>query len=475
MSLHNDAIKLPLSDADLNHLAAFSNIRAMSTGLLYAVTDRQDEAAYMPHTLFPSPVPRVLYQKAVYMQTGFNELMWRVTKDDEFLTSALKSTIEADEFTGRLFKIYKQVQEEGCHKPVTLAVVRPDYLLHFQPNKPPGLMQVEINTNSISLAAMSVRTTQLHRAVLQEHGIPNNSQQVPDNPCTDGMCEGLVKAWELYGQPNASILFVVEDGEKNIFDITYFIYQIKELNHAIKVLTRNLLYLGKNAQLTDDRKLIVDGMEVAIVYYRTGGDPSHFTSEMEWKFKLIAEQSLAAVCPSISWHLADTKKIQQELSQPRAVERYLSDPEMISNMRSTFAAQYSLDLTAEGDKAAAMGIANPQNYVMKPQREGGGNNIYGDDIRVKLEELAGQQERSGYILMERIMPTVVKNYELCRGKPVDMQDMVSELGIYGVLVCKEDQVAINKASGHLLRTKNVMNNEGGIGAGASAMDSPYLV
>ncbi|XP_072024384.1 glutathione synthetase-like [Amphiura filiformis] len=475
MSLHNDAIKLPLSDADLQHLVEFSNMRALTSGAIVALTDSQDEVTYVPHTLFPSPVPRDLYQKAVYVQAGFNELMWKVTEDDEFLTSALKSTIEVDEFTGRMFKIYKQVMQEGCHKPVTLALLRSDYMLHFQPNKPAELRQVEINTMASSLAGMSVKTTQLHREVLQEHGIPNGSQQLPDNSCIDGLCKGFVKAWELYGQQNAAILFVVQDGEKNIFDNIYHVYKIKELNCAIKVIMRSMLYLGKNAQLTDDRKLIVDGMEVAIVYYRMGYVPSHFTSETEWKFKIMAEQSLAAVCPSISWHLAGTKKIQQELSRPGAVERYLKDPEMIANVRSTFAGQYSLDLTEEGDKTAAMGIANPQSYVMKPQREGGGNNIYGDDVRAKLEELAGQQERSGYILMERIMPTVVKNYELRRGLLVDMQDMVSELGIFGVLVCKEDQVAINKASDHLLRTKNIMKNEGGIGAGASAMDSPYLV
>ena len=35
------------------------------------------------------------------------------------------------------------------------------------------------------------------------------------------------------------------------------------------------------------------------------------------------EQSSAIKCPSISYHLVGTKKIQQELAKPKVLERYL--------------------------------------------------------------------------------------------------------------------------------------------------------
>ena len=59
-------------------------------------------------------------------------------------------------------------------------------------------------------------------------------------------------------------------------------------------------------------------------------------------------------------------------------------------------------------------------YVLKPQREGGGNNVYGDDIRPFLKvdivffqigssitqhqqkEIEHSEERNAYILMDRI-------------------------------------------------------------------------
>jgi len=43
----------------------------------------------------------------------------------------------------------------------------------------------------------------------------------------------------------------------------------------------------------------------------------------EWKARLLMEQSSAIKCPSISYHLAGSKKIQQELAKPGVLERYL--------------------------------------------------------------------------------------------------------------------------------------------------------
>ena len=63
-----------------------------------------------------------------------------------------------------------------------------------------------------------------------------------------------------------------------------------------------------------------------------------------------------------------------------------------------------------------------------------GYNLYGDDIANKLQELAGKDERSAYILMDRIVPMVVTNYEVRRGLEVKKADMVSELGTFGTLV-----------------------------------------
>ena len=64
-----------------------------------------------------------------------------------------------------------------------------------------------------------------------------------------------------------------------------------------------------------------NGVEVAIVYYRSAYDPKFFPTEKEWSIYLLLEQSRAIKCPSVSYHLAGTKKIQQVLYSSTVLER----------------------------------------------------------------------------------------------------------------------------------------------------------
>lgn len=47
----------------------------------------------------------------------------------------------------------------------------------------------------------------------------------------------------------------------------------------------------------------------------------------DWKGRLLLERSSAVKCPSISYHLAGAKKIQQELAKTGVLERYLLSSE----------------------------------------------------------------------------------------------------------------------------------------------------
>ena len=52
---------------------------------------------------------------------------------------------------------------------------------------------------------------------------------------------------------------------------------------------------------------------------------------------------------------------------------------------------------------------------------------------------------------------------------------MSELGIFGVFLAKGDKVLMNEFGGHLLRTKPIANDEGGVAAGFACLDSPYVI
>lgn len=77
--------------------------------------------------------------------------------------------------------------------------------------------------------------------------------------------------------------------------------------------------------------------------------------------------------------------------------------------------------------------------------------------------------------MEKIIPPVQSNYLIRANSEVKCADIVSELGIYGVVIGDENNIIANRQVGHMLRSKVSTANEGGVAGGAGALDSPYLV
>ncbi|KAJ8944943.1 hypothetical protein NQ318_013091 [Aromia moschata] len=91
-------------------------------------------------------------------------------------------------------------------------------------------------------------------------------------------------------------------------------------------------------------------------------------------------------------------------------------------------------------------------------------------------KMRDSKERTAWILMERIFPPLSKGYIVRPGgsDPPELCDMVSELGIFGVVIGDSRKILVNKQVGHMLRTKVSTANEGGVAAGLGALDSPYL-
>jgi glutathione synthase len=116
-------------------------------------------------------------------------------------------------------------------------------------------------------------------------------------------------------------------------------------------------------------------------------------------------------------------------------------------------------------------IRNPGKYVLKPQREGGGNNLYGEDLRLALTSWDDRRLAS-HILMSRIFPPQQPGL-LMRHGVIRSCNTVSELGIFGAFLGNSATgfTAINEASGYLVRTKDAEANEGGVASGFAVVSS----
>ncbi|XP_040009734.1 glutathione synthetase isoform X2 [Xiphias gladius] len=419
-------------------LADVAKDAALLQGVLMRIQETPNSSevvTYAPFTLFPTPVPKAAFLQALAVQTHFNALVDKISQDPDFLRDALASTIAVDDFTARLYRIHQQILKEGRSQSIMLGLNRSDYMLDQKEDGTSSLKQIEINTFAASFGGLSSRSPDVHRAV---------------------------------------VMFLVEESQRNIFDQRYIENELWKRD--IPSIRKQFDDVCKTGSLDQDKRLFVDGLEVAVVYFRNGYMPQNYVSEQTWDARLLMERSLAVKCPDIATHLAGTKKVQQVLARPGVLEKFFPDqPQVVEQIRATFAGLYTLDMGPEGDKTVAMALAAPDQFVLKPQREGGGNNIYGSQICQVLEELKESTERMAYILMDKIHPNPAQNYLLRRDTPLQISNCLSELGVFGAYVRKGKDMVMNECVGHLLRTKSSEQSDGGVAAGVAVLDNPLLV
>ncbi|XP_038578947.1 glutathione synthetase [Micropterus salmoides] len=454
---------------------------AKDAALLHGVLMRIQETpnsselvTYAPFTLFPTPVPKAVFLQALSVQTLYNTLVDKISQDPDFLQEALASTIAVDDFTARLFRIHQQILKEGRSQPIVLGLNRSDYMLDQREDGSLSLKQIEINTFAASFGGLSSRMPDVHRHILTVAGLQEQSKHILANNPAAGLAIAIAKSWELYGSERAVVMFLVEESQRNIFDQRYIENELLKRN--IPTIRKRFDNVCKTGYLDQDKRLFVDGQEVAVVYFRNGYMPQNYISEQTWDARLLMERSLAVKCPDISTHLAGTKKVQQILARPGVLEKFFpNQPQVVEQIRATFAGLYTLDMGPEGDKTVDMALAAPDRFVLKPQREGGGNNIYGSEISQVLEEVKESTERMAYILMDKIHPTPLQNYLLRRDSPLKISNCLSELGVFGAYVRQGKDMVMNECVGHLLRTKSSEHSDGGVAAGVAVLDNPLLI
>jgi glutathione synthase len=489
-----------------------------------------------PMSLLPNAYPRAAFDSAVQLAPSFNVLVDRISRDADFLQSCLGGSVaSADPYTAKLLHLFRSIycdsgNNDNINAALTadrLGIHRSDYMLHRDNSINSNgdgeyvIKQVELNTIAASFAGLACKVANLHSYLVQRYANDENlrtfllhnqvavtgtsinngdpSAGVPVNPTLErlpaAMNVALVRYKERFASAAAAnsrplvVLFVVQEGETNTVDQRLFEFQLFA-NHGIPVVRMSLRQVQEAVEVTEEGALTYQGNEIAIVYYRAGYAPTDFPggdNGVEWQAREKLERSRATKCPSLGYHLAGTKKVQQELARLGVLERFFpNDAEQVTAMRAAFAGLYSLgdDAGEEDLEAVRQVLAGGEGrYVLKPQREGGGYNFYGARLAARLREnttgedgtLVLNEKLGEYILMERLFPPQQTAILLRSGRVEGTGESISELGCFGTLVVSsEGEVLHNEYAGFLLRTKFSNIDEGGVASGFATLSSPYL-
>ncbi|KAJ5995000.1 hypothetical protein N7481_001977 [Penicillium waksmanii] len=478
-------------------------VRPAPTALPDGADNNRVLATNAPVTLFPSPFPAACFEEATALQTIYNQLYAAITCNEEWLGKIIEDLVDVDDFVANLWKTHLEVKKEGYVQDLSLGLFRSDYMAHVTPEGPPSLKQIEFNTISSSFGGLSALVRSLHAELLTSPpGSPISypphplfdSNIPPENTAVETLSGGLAAAHTAYGPSKSTpalplcVLFVVQEGERNIFDQLAL---SKHLTHVHKI---PVFRLPSNRIIDDtlipssnsSRPLIYrpphspeNAFEVTTVYLRAYYAPDEYKSSRDWEARTHLERSAAIKCPTVLNQLSGCKKIQQVLAEPTGPDHLTSfmggiDPTIIARLRQTFAPQYDLSTEGQGRKLAL----NPETamkHVLKPQREGGGNNIYKAEIPNFLRSIP-EKDWKGWVLMELIDPASnAENVALRNDGEVLRGNVISELGVYGTILWETNgKVLHNDQGGWLLRTKGKEVNEGGVAAGFSSLDSILL-
>jgi glutathione synthase len=252
-------------------------------------------------------------------------------------------------------------------------------MLHQDENDEREFLQVELNTIAASFGALSTKVSAMHRAVYGDDRV-----QIPENTALESIARGMQCAHHEYvnqtGAFDSVILILVQGKERNFADqrhIQHVLlekYRIKSIRATFSDIKENGDFSGSTGEFKYQEK------EVSLVYFRSGYSPDDYMAESDWGIRLKIELSKAIKCPNIAYHLAGTKKIQQVLADPGILEQFLKD-EDCRIMRKVFAGLYNLSEESSSSAVVSATVEKallfPLSFVLKPQREGGGNNFYG--------------------------------------------------------------------------------------------------
>mmetsp|Transcript_1756 Transcript_1756/g.3719 ORF Transcript_1756/g.3719 Transcript_1756/m.3719 type:complete len:382 (-) Transcript_1756:858-2003(-) len=380
-----------------------------------------------------------------------------------------------------------------------MGVLRSDYMVS-QSGRRPTLRQVEINTIASSFGFLSERVCRAHRMLaLKFPQLRIQLEDMPQNRFMEAIPSAFARALVLYEykcnirtqlskevfdderqlkaelarqKSSTLVLFVVQPDERNIADQRFLEFELLS-RYGIRSVRKTLAAIGEENQDRSDSILRANEEEVAISYFRAGYTPDDYPNESCWLGRELIESSRSIKCPDIATHLLGTKKVQQYLAKDGVVEKYIFDDEAVRRIRATFATQYGLGVHDDDrELGIAAAKASPELFVLKPQREGGGNNIFGAGIPSHIESM-DDSALSAFVLQERFFPTVTRSMFVRSGEIFE-SDIESELGIFGVLIGSDEKVFLNEYSGHLLRSKVASSNETGFMLGFGMIDSIFL-
>ena len=396
-------------------------------------------------------------------------ILWnKLSSGYQWQSDQIKDIIKDDDFLRNLNTISLDVNNSSNKKAKgRLILCRNDFMIDHIDGAP---KQVEVNLMAASLGLLSEGTRKAHQVLNQLTGKTKGLPSEIDN--MQKFADAIKTAHCLFGNNEAVVVIVTENETTNVIDMEGFVCPLAERGVTARVYEfKDIPKLGGLNEETG--VFTINGEEISVFYLRVGYNPEHYTEGL-WECRRQMEASRAIVCPDVNQQITNLKYFQYLMNQKDTWLHFGLNEDLFEKSNKTFAKMYTFDRDFKLSKENLLNFIESNGgldrYVLKPCREGGANNFFGDEIK-KFVNSRPEKELSSYILMERIFPDEKLGLWTDFGQ-INLAPILSEIGFYCSSVWdSQGQLVFDSYGDYLVRSKKTTSNEGGVCSGFAFLDS----
>ncbi|MBY6185668.1 glutathione synthase [Marinobacter hydrocarbonoclasticus] len=453
-----------------------------------------DSARHCAFSLAPIAIQASLFERLKAAVPLFARLIHGISEDSAFLQTVLDPMSKADPFFGHLLELHRRIHgsaEKPRHAPRRpLLMMRTD----FMDDREQGPRVIEFNGIAAGMGPFGQRVHELHHylnahwpdAFTQWADAPEGA--LAENRAIEQMALAVAQVAKRVRDQSgeagpARFLMVVQEQEDNVYDQRLLTEALQAL--GVRTLRRTFRELHGALGSGPDQRLMLEGEGgIDAVYLRAGYQYSDYCAmdldeqrccQALTDTRVFIERHNVAVNATVGQQLATSKTLQMWISQ--ASDQQLQQWGLSADEVNEVKALMVPMLPISAERIAWFGqSADPAQWVLKNQGEGGGHCLFGPAILPRLQQMA-TEEYDAWALMWRLHPHERERPALAiRGAVAQpVANLVSELGLFTVHFDGEAMNENGGYCGYLIRSKPATANEGGVHSGEGMLDSLTLL
>ena len=434
-------------------------------GLIYKLKD--SGVKHLPTALYPSPIPRNLFEKIFFYQIAFNKILNKLSNDQQYLEKVLEPLAAKNTFIQKLLEISKKSFSYEKKQKVKLGIFRNDYLLDkdqkFLFLQDYKTLLDDFGSYTNNLLNVFNYFNEKYPKIFTKY-VEKDKKEIPQNKgnTIQKISEAIIESIKLaFPQDYKTSVVVFVSQKKFDFDLQNLVNELYDKD-KIKSEKLSLSEISKKITKDEEGNLKLNENKVSLIYFTSGDKEEDYPDEDAWKGRELVELSTAVKVPDINTFLTSFKAFHYYLSKPEIIMHYNYNELILNDILRFFGGIFYVpDLEKEKLTELFNKIqSEPDKYILKSFL-GAKNYLTGEKLKSVVPNGEGEppEELKNGIILEKSLPPEHETL-IIKGEKSVIESTISEYSIYGIILMNDNNLIMNKSVSYLVKTliKDKVNN-----------------